>query len=275
MLVCTETTDKFQLKTSSTANIDYYVVWADQGQTGGMARAAGTIAAAQTSEFVPSPQANYRRVVQSFVIKNRHASAQNEVTIIFNDGTNSREGRTATLSPGDTFTYDMRTGYTVSQKVAATATSMMPAVNALQFLTLASPVQSNAVANTLTDIPGLGIPVLANGVYRFLFTLDYTANATTTGSRFTLTGPAGIVSYDSEYSLTTTTKTQNPYLTAFDQPAACNASSAATAFNTAYIRGRFRPTANGTLTPRFASEVANLGNITVLSGSMVEWMQSA
>lgn len=274
MQVLTTTSAKFQIKTSSTADIDYVAVWADQGAVGTIGQASGTINTAATTDLVPSPAASYRRVVQSFTIKNRHASAQQGVTLIFHDGTNGREVREVLLNPGDTFCYDLRTAFCHLARIGPQTNGGQAAINELQFLVLASPVQSNATANVLTDIPGIGIPVLNGGVYKFLFTMDYTANATSTGSRFTLTGPAGLVSYDSEYSLTTTTKTTNPYLTAFDLPAATNLTSAATNFNTAYIRGRFRPTANGTLTPRFASEVAGLGNITVLPGSMAEWVRS-
>lgn len=275
MLACTTVSHKFLLKTSTSADTDYYVVWSDQGATGGVGLASGTLDAVQTIDLVPSPAANYRRIVQAFWITNFDTSLQQEVTISFHDGTDASVIRSIVLYPGDTLQYDLRTGFTVLSRISAAQTiGLPPALNQLQFLTLGAIVPSNATANVLTDIPALDIPVLNGGTYKFLFTLIYTANATATGSRFSLTGPAGIILYDSEYSLSATTTTRNTNLSAFNLPATTNATSGAVAGNVAYIRGVFKPSANGNLTPRFASEVAGAGSISVLPGSTSEWLHS-
>lgn len=139
-------------------------------------------------------------------------------------------------------------------------------------LVLAADVtNAEAVANTLLDITGLGFAVEANKLYDFEFQLVYTAAATTTGARFTLNGPAAThLNYSSEYSLTTTSTTRNALLQAYNQPAACNATSAATGSNWALIKGILQPSAAGTLVPRFASEVS-ASAIVVKAGSFVRW----
>lgn len=131
---------------------------------------------------------------------------------------------------------------------------------------------NNAVLNTLQDVTGLSFAVTSGVRYWFRFWIIYTAAATTTGSRWTLNGPATTgLSYMSEYSLTTTTTTRNAQVVAYNSPAASNATSAATGpSNLAQIEGFIQPSANGTLIARFASEVANSA-IVAKTGSFVEW----
>lgn len=136
----------------------------------------------------------------------------------------------------------------------------------------ANVINNNAVADTMQDVTGLSFPVLNGGLYRFRFFIVYSANATTTGSRWSINGPAGVSRYRSEYSLTTTTRTTNDGLTTFDAPAASNATSAATAGNIAIIEGVFAPTADGTVIARFASEVAGAA-ITATANSHVEYQR--
>lgn len=132
---------------------------------------------------------------------------------------------------------------------------------------------NNAVANTIQDVTGLSFPVTAGNTYFFRFTIHYTAAATTTGSRWTINGPAATaMRYRSEYSLTTTSRTINDGLSAYDNPAASNASSAATGSNIAIIEGYITPSANGNVIARFASEVA-ASAIVALAGSTVHYQQ--
>lgn len=119
------------------------------------------------------------------------------------------------------------------------------------------------IAGTTTafaTVTGLSFPVVANTTYRFRFFIVYTAAATTTGSKWSITGPSvagGFLHYNSEYSLTATTKTFNQGLSAYDLPSGvANATSATTGSNIAVIEGVIRPTANGSVSARVASEVA-------------------
>jgi hypothetical protein len=122
----------------------------------------------------------------------------------------------------------------------------------------------------MTDVTGLSFPVSTGVAYRFYALITYTAAATTTGSRWSINGPGTTyLAYTSRYALTGTTQTLN-YATAFNSPAGCSASSAATNGNIAIIEGILIPSASGTVTLRFASEVANSA-ITAKAGSTLEW----
>ena len=144
-----------------------------------------------------------------------------------------------------------------------------PVAAAVQATVLAADVvNNNASANTIADVTGLGFPVKAGKKYRFRFEIAYTAAATGTGSRWAITGPAGgTMRYRSEYSLTATTRTLNDGLSAYDTPAASNATSAATGSNVAVIEGFIEPAASGTVLARFASEVSSSA-ITAKAGSV-------
>lgn len=132
---------------------------------------------------------------------------------------------------------------------------------------------NNAVANTMQDVTGLTIPVVTGRSYRFRFVVQYSADATTTGSRWSINGPtASFLQYRSEYTLTATSRTINEGLGgSYDAPAAANASSASTAArNLAIVEGTLIPSAAGSLTMRFASEVAGAA-IVASANSYVEW----
>lgn len=137
----------------------------------------------------------------------------------------------------------------------------------------AAVTNNNAVANTMQDVTGLSFAVTSGRTYRFKFVAQYSAAATTTGSRWSINGPATtFLQYRSEYSLTATSRTINEGLGgAYDAPAASNTDSPSTsARNMAIVEGTIIPSANGTLILRFASEVAGSA-ITASANSYVEW----
>lgn len=147
----------------------------------------------------------------------------------------------------------------------------IPGVGAMLKTVLTQDVtNNNAVANTLQDVTGLSFPVQANVRYRFRFTIYYTAAAATTGSRWSVNGPAfSLLHYRSAYSLTATSRTFNEGLNAYNLPALANVTSAATGSNMAVIEGVVMPTAAGSVIARFASEVA-ASAIVAKVGSLVE-----
>ena len=133
-------------------------------------------------------------------------------------------------------------------------------------------VLSADVANsttTIADVTGLSFAVISGVTYRFRATIIYTAAATTTGSRWSINGPAtSLLSYSSRYGITATTATAN-YTNTYNIPAAANTGSPATTGNIAVIEGVLTPSANGTVIIRFASELASA--ITAKAGSTIEW----
>lgn len=128
---------------------------------------------------------------------------------------------------------------------------------------------NNAVANTLADVTGLAFTVEAGVEYAFRFVVKYTSAATTTGSRWTLNGPALTALYGrSQYTLAATTITTN-HFSAYGVPAAANASSL-TAGNLAVIEGTIACSAAGDVQLRFASEIASSA-IVAKAGSYVDY----
>lgn len=135
----------------------------------------------------------------------------------------------------------------------------------------ANVVNSNATANTLTDVTGLSFPCISGQTVYFRFFIPYSAAATTTGSRWSINGAANIsLRYTSEWALSLTAQTNNESLGVYNVPAAANASSAATAANFAVIEGYVNLLADGPIIARFASSVANSA-ITALAGAFVAY----
>lgn len=131
-------------------------------------------------------------------------------------------------------------------------------------------VNNNASANTIANVTGLSFAVTGGTTYRFYAMIRYTSAATTTGSRWSISGPANptLLNYTSRYTLTATAVTTNN-ATAYDIPASSSATSL-TAGNICVIEGIITPSQNGTVIIRFASEVSNSA-ITALSGSTLEY----
>jgi hypothetical protein len=133
---------------------------------------------------------------------------------------------------------------------------------------------SNATANTMQDITGLQFYGYAGKTYRFLFRISYTAAALTTGARFSINGPTfSALNYNSQYSLTVTTVTDNQGLGAYNAPAAANASSAALANNLAIIEGFITLSADGFVVARFASEVLSSAIVAKAGITSVDWIE--
>lgn len=164
-------------------------------------------------------------------------------------------------------------GYTgsagVQGAIGYTGSSAIPAYRTRITLS-ADVVNSNSTANTMASINELSFPVVAGQMYHFEAMIFYTAAATTTGSRWSITGPSSpsALCFTSEYSLTTTTSTRNARVQGYDLPASCNASSVV-AQNMASLYGFIKPSTSGTVYVRFASEIAGSA-ITAKAGSTLE-----
>ena len=275
--------DTLRLVSSAAATLDVVALHATTdgaATTKGKTRTA--IASASTTVIVPAPGAGLERTVYDLKIRNRHASLATIVTLQDFDGTTAFELLRVTLGPGEALVYDGISGwsYLNAQGISRIASSggvASPLVGTEQIAVLAADVtNNNATANTMQDITGLLFPMVANGRYKFEFFIDYTAAATTTGARFSISSPVGAtrLAYYSKYGLSTTSDTWNN-LTAFDQPAAANASSPNTGGNIAIMEGIIQCGASpGDLIARFASEIA-ASAIVAKAGSFVKWLQLA
>lgn len=278
MLLLTSTSDKVQVVTSAIGDVDVACSYVDSGTPVVPDRklTAG-ITTATTTDVVTSPGSGVQRNVQTMLVRNVHASVSNTVTVRLTDGTNTVDVFSAAIGPGEAVQYLDGVGFQVLTNSGAVKTSQnqgnVPSGSGQQVAVLGADVtNNNATANTIADVTGLSFPVTAGKKYRFRFEFHYTAAATTTGSRWSISGPGGTMRYRSEYSLTTTSTTTNEGLSAHNTPAASNASSAATGANTGTVEGFYEASATGNVILRFASEIASSA-IVCKAGSVVYYQE--
>jgi hypothetical protein len=182
-----------------------------------------------------------------------------------------------TLAAGETIVFQEGVGFHVLANSGAIKHSINQGNNvmgsALTAVVLGGDVSNaNATPNIMADVTGLSFSVTSGLTYYFWFVISYTAAISSTGSRWSINGPAFTrLSYTSEYTLTTTTSTRNAEVQAYDSPAACNATSVV-AQNKAVMEGLITPSANGTVIARFASEIT-VSAITAKAGSVCYYQQ--
>lgn len=227
--------------------------------------------------IVGSPGASTQRVVDFVNIYNADTVSQT-LTVKFDANGTEYTLWSGSLSTGERLEYSDGSGwqsYTATGFVKTQAQSAAYVANNLNIVVLGSDVtNNNAVANTIADVTALSFSVNSGEKYWFEFVIPYTSAATTTGSRWSINGPAAptLLAYRSEYTLTATTTTVNS-ATAYDIPAASNATSL-TAGNVATVWGIIQPSASGTVIARFASEVASSA-VVAKAGATLRWMKVA
>lgn len=279
MLLLASTSDKIQVVTDAAITVDVHASYVDMnGTTITPGRTNTPISTANTTDVVGSPGASTYRTVKTLTACNRHATTSVGVAVVLTDGTNAMELINVVLRAGHTLHYHEAAGFYTTDDLGRarqiTDYSVTAAVNALNLVVLAADVtNNNATANTMADVTGLSFAVTAGETYKFRFAIAYTAAATTTGSRWAINGPGSptMLNYNSRYTLTATSDTVNS-ATAYDIPAASNASSL-TAGNMAIVEGIIKPSANGTVIARFASEVSSSA-IVAKAGSLLEWYRT-
>lgn len=284
MIILSETTDKIHLflgASVATNQLNIMTSWRDRTDTTFVAGRT-VINSNDTTQvtIVDSPAASTQRIIDFISVYNKDTTNAT-VNIHFDDNGTEYTLFSATLAPGERIEYQEGQGFKVFANTGSVKQSInqganAPLTNTLSTVVLASDViNNNAVANSIADVTGLSFSVTAGSKYYFKFIIYYTAAATATGSRWAVRCDAGLatnLSMISEYSLTTTTSTRNAQIQAFDTPAASNATSASLLNNMAILEGYFIPTATGTFTARFASEVANSA-ITAKAGSVCYYQQ--
>lgn len=280
MLILTETTDAIELVLDATPAANqpsFLAMWRDltaSGYTPG--RSVGAATGTTTLDLVTGPAASTQRIIDYLRVVNLD-TANRTITLKFDANGTETNICSIVLAPSESLEYVEGQGLRVLASNGAIkqtySSGNNPISSARSQTVLASDVtNNNATANTIADVTGLSFAVTAGVRYYFRFVIRFTAAATTTGSRWSVSGPGSPteLSYESDYSLTTTTRTLNTGLGAYDLPAAANATSAATAGNTAIIEGFIKPSANGTVIARFASEVSSSA-IVAKAGSFVEF----
>lgn len=225
--------------------------------------------------LVPAPAASTQRVVDTINIYNSD-TAPSTVTVKFDANATEYILWKASLNIGERLEYTEGQGwraFTSSGSLKTTETLGTPTVNQLNTVVLASDVvNADAVANTLYDVTGFSFAVVTAQVYWFRFVVDYTSAANTTGSRWTINGPAKTrLNYTQRWSLAATTTTDGTY-DEYEFPAASNTTTPADLVGVAIIEGFITPSADGTVIARFASEIT-VSAITAKAGSVLQWMR--
>lgn len=283
MIILTETTDKIQAVLAgaiTTNQLRLVSSWRDITTTAYTpGRTVANTNGVTDVDIVPAPAASTQRVCDFLSVYNSD-TANAVVTIKFDANGTEYEIWKGTLGVGERLEYQDGQGFRIFANNGSIKTTYSNGSQAtsssLQTVVLASDqTNNNAVANTIQDVTGLSFGVTSGLLYYFRFVIQYTAAATTTGSRWTINGPAITeLRYRSRYSLTATSQTLNEGLSAYDSPAASSASSAATGSNVAIIEGFIKPGADGTVIARFASEVASSA-IVAKAGSIVQFQAVA
>lgn len=256
--------DSLTVVTATAADVSVHVSYAErnghQPSISGRDNTAITTATTTTVLEGPSGHSNVREV-EVLNIRNIDSSS-NTVTVKHNDGTANVEVWKGVLIAGAQVQWTEQHGWQLVTTLPSGAT-----------LYTASADVANSAADTLADFTGLTHAVDAGDKYRFRAVLHFAADATTSGSRWTINGPAATAAstgYASRYSLTATTETVNHGLAAVQLPAAANATSAATTGNIAVVEGYYTPSTAGTFAVQFAAEA---GTITGKAGSTLEIMK--
>jgi hypothetical protein len=289
MILLASTSDKIQVITGSAVTVDVHASYVDGTATITPGRKNTAITTATTTDVVASPDSGVYRTVKTLTVANKHATTSVAVTVQHTDGTTTVQLIQVTVPAGGVLHYHESAGFWVTDSGGRTLTNESAngsgaAVNDMNLVVLASDVtNNNATANTIADVTGLSFSVTAGEGYWFRFRIFYTSAATTTGSRWSINGPAsptwlgfvtswGLSAAGTSGTDTTTIVNQ----AAYDSPSASNASSpTATAAqgNVAIIEGFIVPSGNGTVIARFASEVSSSA-IVAKKGSMLEWYRA-
>lgn len=282
MIVLSEITDNFRIVLGgaiTTNQLQCVTSWRDRTSTTFVAGRT-TVLTNNTTDvnLASAPASNTQRIVDFMSVYNAD-TVNATVTIKLNaNGTDFILFKT-TLATGETIQYNEGKGFYVVANSGAIKTSINQGNNtigsSLTAVVLGSDViNNNAVANTMQEVTGLGFNVTAGNKYYFKFIIPYTAAATTTGSRWGVSSASAItlLSFTSEYTLTSTTSTRNEMVQAYDSPASSNASSVVSS-NICIMEGFFIPTSNGSLMARFASEVS-ASAITAKAGAVCYYQQT-
>lgn len=278
MLILTTTTDTLEtlLGAVPVSGLPCFVAYRDVNTTDYTpGRQTTSLTTNTVTGVLNSPAVNTQRVVDFVNIFNPNAAAIS-VSVRIKIGGVPFNLTTVVLATGERLEYQDGSGWSVYTVSGAIKQSLNQGVNSpftgnTRVVLGADVVNNNAVANSIADVTGLSFPVTNGLRYFFKFVIRYNAAATTTGSRWAINGPSqNELAYVSRYGLTATTETLN-YASAYDIPAASNASSVfANAANVSIIQGVIRPTADGTVIARFASEIASSA-ITAMAGSFVDY----
>lgn len=278
MLIGPGTGHKLQLTTSAAGDIrvsgSLYVssdadppVFQGSANTGPVLLAS--ISTATTTDVITGVANRHIRVGE-MVIRNHSATVVNDVTMLRTNGTNTPPSEKVTLLPGETLEY-AADGVWVHKD--ANGGVYGPGAKLDVVLLVASDV-TNATTS-FADITGLTYPLKSAKKYAFEAHLVHQTNATTTGSRFGVNGPASptllvMSQISGETPGIAASNIAIGCATAYDTAASASTTGPGTTNTLAIISGFIQPSADGTFALRCASEIAVAGGLVIKAGS---WMR--
>ena len=279
MIVLTSS-DRIQVKLSATvasSQLECYASYKDTTSTTITAdRSVRSTNNTTAVNLIGFPAASTQRIVDYISVYNTD-TASATVTVQFDASGTAYELASIILLPGEKLEYQEGSGFRsldVNGAIKNGTELGYSNINGLNKVSITSDViNNNAVANTIQDITGLSFSVTSGKTYWFKFIIAYTSPVATTGSRFSINGPATSALYFSLLNPSGTgTRIIEFGLTAYDTPATASAASPSTLSSLAIVEGIATFSANGTLIGRFASEVASSA-ITAKAGSVVYYKQ--
>lgn len=260
------TTDKVQLVTSAAVTVDVHATYMDlNAGTVTPGRKNTAITTATTTDIVASPAASTYRTVTELTIRNKHASSAVDVTVLYEGSATDADVEMfkVNLLAGQTLEYKEGLGFYVVQSQAK--------LNVYRYVT-ADYVNATT---SFSDITGLTCPIEAGKHYNFEAHLWHFANATTSGPRFAVNGPAmtemriAAIIMESGGVAAAVMNGNVGDVTALDTAVAATTDSSTTLVMS-ILSGWVNPSAAGTFAIRGASEVAVAAGLTVKKGS---WLQ--
>ena len=279
MIILTSS-DKLQVKLSATVATNQLECYASYRDTTTTTIVAGRKVANTNNttdvDLLGSPSASTQRVVDYVSVYNTD-TASATVTIQIDVSSTDYQLAVITLLPGEKLEYQEGVGFRSLDVNGAIKTGNelgSSNLTGISYVIISNDVvNNNAVANTIQNITGLSFSVTSGKTYWFRFIIPYTSVVSSTGSRFSINGPATSALYFSLLNPTTVTgRTTEFGLTAYDTPAASNITSPSTLSAVAIVEGIATFSANGTLIGRFASEIGGSA-ITVKPGAIVYYKQ--
>lgn len=283
MLILSNTTDKIQIYLGAnvaSSQLSCMSVYRDTTTTS-IAPLRNVVNTNNTTlvDLVGSPASSTSRVVDYISVFNGDTQSA-QVIIEFSDNGTLYTLFKSRIAPNERVEYQESSGFrvisnTMSPKVFSSFN--IPTDQTLNSFVLVEDVTNFvSIANSVISVPNLKFTVQTGLRYWFRYFLVYTADATTTGSRWFLEGPstAGLLSYQVFTSLTTTTQTSGIGASSWEYIQTSNATSASTGGNTAVIEGVGYFDLDGEVFLKFATEVA-LGTITLKKGSFLQFKQTA
>jgi hypothetical protein len=206
--------------------------------------------------------------IDEMQVHNNHATLACDVTFIRTDGTNPSTVFKCTLLPNEHLSYGggQWTHYDANGGIYSAATKLSIC------LLVASDV-TNATTS-FADVTGLTYAIKSGKRYSFEAHLTHQTNATTTGSRFGVNGPASptVLMVNKISGETPGIAASNIAIgcaTAYDPDGAASTTGPGATNTVAIVSGYIQPSADGTFAIRCQSEVAVAGGLVIKAGS---WM---